>query len=67
MTLWTGCFDATASVGLEAHGDREAVQAAEGMIGDGEDADCPLRNGLVCTIGQVFLVRNEDTGEEVQR
>ena len=67
MTPWTVCFDATVLVGVQADGEGEAVQAAEGMIGDGEDADCPLRNGVVCTIGQVFLVRNEDTGEEVQR
>ena len=67
MALWTVCYDATVLVGLEADGEDDAVQAAERMMGSREDAECPVRNGVVCTVGEVFLIRNEDTGEEVQK
>jgi len=64
MTLWTVYFDATVSITLEADSQEEAIRGAEGIIANLEDGEGRLREEVDYSIGEVFLIRNEDTGEE---
>jgi len=65
VTLWTVAFDATISVSVEAETEGDAIRGAEGLVGNVDEEDLHLRDGIDCSIGDIFLIRNEETGEEI--
>lgn len=65
MALWTIAFDATISVSVEAETEDDAIRGAEGIVGNISDDDLRLRDGVDCSIGDIYLIRNEETKEEI--
>jgi hypothetical protein len=65
MTLWTIAFDATLAVRVEAESEEQALRVAERLAWEfereAEGTSCPADFSL----GRVFLIRNQETGEEV--
>jgi hypothetical protein len=65
VALWTIAFDATISVGVQAESEEEAIRGAQEIVGHMEDQGLHLKEGVDCFIGDIFLIRNEETGEEI--
>lgn len=65
MSLWAIGFDASISVRVEADREDEALRGAEGIVGDVSPDDLRLEDGVDCSLGHIFLIRNEKTGEEI--
>ncbi|MBI2842146.1 MAG: hypothetical protein HYX78_01970 [Armatimonadetes bacterium] len=65
MTRWTVCFDVTVSVSVVADAEGEAEQAAETAVTEVWDEDLRMREGVDWTLGQVFAIRNEQTGADI--
>ena len=65
MGLWIVAFDATVSIGIEADAEDVAVNSAEEMVENIREKGLILGESIDLSIGEIFLIKNEETGVEI--